>query len=593
VTRDETSVLASAQLDDAWPIVELFSTIRREHPAEVNRAAEAIVARLRAHGVPVTVHEPQLYLALPNTAYVEASGKRMHARPAPLAKAVPAGVEAPLVFVPNPVGPPMGWGPGSAAFFGEGYDPAPGVPDVRGKIVLFHGMILAERILDFHMLGAAGVIAINPGKAAHWGSGSPIWGTADLDDLPWKPVIPAAAVGKPDGEALIALAAAGGSARLVTDVEEGWVRNLLPVVEIRGREEPEKFVLLHGHYDSWDVGVGDNATGDACMLEVARMLWTHRDKLKRSVRIAWWPGHSTGRFAGSTWYSDTFARDLARNCVAHMNCDSPGCRDATDYHYIPWMAENVGFVKDVVRDVADKDADGKRPTQSSDFSFNHLGITGCFSASSRIPKAEIERRGWYYVMGNGGNLEWHTDDDRLPVADRDVLLRDIKVYALAALRLATAPVLPFDWRALLGEFEQTLARYAKAAGDRFDLAPAREAVKALDQALARVDAEVAAGRVSPAAASQLSVDMSRLLVPLNYTRGTRWRRDLGLAAAPLTPLAVAAELDRYPPNALPFAQTHLKRALNHVLAALEEAHDTVMTALASPRMPVARAPAAE
>ena len=71
-------------------------------------------------------------------------------------------------------------------------------------------------------------------------------------------------------------------------------------------------MLLHGHYDLWDVGVGDNATGDACMLEVARTLWGIRDKLERSVRIAWWPGHSTGRFAGSTWYADTFGRDLAR-----------------------------------------------------------------------------------------------------------------------------------------------------------------------------------------------------------------------------------------------------------------------------------------
>ena len=162
----------------------------------------------------------------------------------------------------------------------------------------------------------------------------------------------------------------------------------MPVVEIKGALEQDKFVLLHGHYNSWDVGVGDNATGDACMLEVARMLWKHRDRLERSVRVAWWPGHSTGRFAGSTWYADTFARDLG-NCVAHMNCDSPGCRDATDYLFIPWMAENIGFVKGVVRDAAKREAEGKRPTQSSDFSFNHLGITGCFLAprASRRPRS--------------------------------------------------------------------------------------------------------------------------------------------------------------------------------------------------------------
>ena len=139
----------------------------------------------------------------------------------------------------------------------------------------------------------------------------------------------------------------------------------------------------------------------------------------------------------------------------------------------------------MVRDAAGKEAEGKRPTQSSDFSFNHLGITGCFSSSSRIPKTEIERRGYYYVMGNGGNMEWHTDDDLMPVADKDVLLTDIKVYALAAFRLANARLLPFDWRALLKEFDGTLAKYAKAAGARFDLQPARDAVATLDAALAR------------------------------------------------------------------------------------------------------------
>ena len=84
----------------------------------------------------------------------------------------PQGVEAPLVFVEKPVGPPQGYGPQSAVVFGQGYDPAPGVGDVKGKIVLFHGMILCERIKDFHALGAVGVIAINPGKVAHWGGGS-------------------------------------------------------------------------------------------------------------------------------------------------------------------------------------------------------------------------------------------------------------------------------------------------------------------------------------------------------------------------------------------------------------------------------------
>ena len=462
--NENEGLLAGARLDDAWPLVELFSTIRREHPDDGNRAAQEIVKRLTALGVPVKVYEPQLYLTLPQGAHVEAEGRKLFARPAPMSRAAPQGVEAPLVFVAKPINPPAGWDPASAVVFGEGYDPAPGTPDLTGKIVVQNGMISSERIMAVETLGAAGIIFVNPGKYAHWGGGSYTWGTADLDDLPYKPGIPAVSVNKADGEALIALAGKGGRATIVHEVRGRLVQEPAAGGGDSGRSEPEKFVLLHGHYDSWDVGVGDNATGDAAMLEIARVLWQNRDKLERSVRIAWWPGHSTGRFAGSTWYADEFALDLARNCLAHLNCDSPGCRDATDYIMIPWMAENAGFVKGVVKDAAGKDAEGKRPSQSSDFSFNNLGITGFFSSSSRIPKKEIEKRGYYYVMGNGGNLEWHTDDDLMPVADRDILLTDIKVYALAAFRLANAPLLPWDWRALLKEFDGSACKVSGRGG---------------------------------------------------------------------------------------------------------------------------------
>ena len=333
----------------------------------------------------------------------------------------------------KPINPPAGWGPSSAVVFGEGYDPAPGTPDLTGRIAVYHGMISSERIMGFHALGAVGVIAVNPGKYAHWGGGSATWGTADLDDLPYKPAIPAVAVNRADGDALIALAAQGGRARLVTEFEEGWFRSLLPVVEIRGRREPERFVLLHGHYEFVGRRRRRQRHRRCRMLEIARALWQHRDQLERSVRIAWWPGHSTGRFAGSTWYADEFALDLARNCLAHLNCDSPGCRDATDYHHDPMDGgeRRLRARRGARRRRQGGGGAGGR-SQSSDFSFNNLGITGFFSSSSRIPKKEIERRGYYYVMGNGGNLEWHTDDDLMPVADRDVLLTDIKVYLLAA-----------------------------------------------------------------------------------------------------------------------------------------------------------------
>ena len=125
---------------------------------------------------------------------------------------------------------------------------------------------------------------------------------------------------------------------------------LLPVAEIRGQQDPDEFLLVHGHYDSWYEGIGDNATGDAALLELARVLWTLRDRLKRSVRIAWWPGHSTGRYAGSTWYADTFADEIDEHCIAQLDIDSPGCADATAYEEVMWMAEADALCRSSIQD---------------------------------------------------------------------------------------------------------------------------------------------------------------------------------------------------------------------------------------------------
>jgi hypothetical protein len=95
----------------------------------------------------------------------------------------------------------------------------------------------------------------------------------------------------------------------------------------------------------------------------------------------------------------------------------------------------------------------------------------------------------------------------------------------------------------------------------------------------RFSAAVDAKRITPDDANEVSLALSRLLVPLNYQRGSRWRRDLGVTVPPLPAFAVAAELDRYPGNALGFAQMHLSRGLNAVLAALEEALERVESAL--------------
>jgi hypothetical protein len=96
-------------------------------------------------------------------------------------------------------------------------------------------------------------------------------------------------------------------------------------------------------------------------------------------------------------------------------------------------------------------------------------------ASPMMPGAAREERGYYVVAGCGGNIAWHTEDDTLEIAERDVLAKDIGLCLAAVLRLANDEILPIDWRAMAAEFSQVIADYRKAAGARFDLSPAATA----------------------------------------------------------------------------------------------------------------------
>ncbi|MGE0443129.1 MAG: M28 family peptidase [Gemmatimonadales bacterium] len=567
--------LAAVTTEHAWSLIERFATLKREHPDDVETAAGEIVARLGRLGVPVTVHAPDLFLSLPGRASVRSGAVEFRAKPMAMSRATD-GTTAPLLHIPNRADPSL------EEFFTR--PQASNLDDrVEGRIVLTEGFGMPGKVAHYEALGAAGMIAINPGANAHWGISSTVWGTPDLRDLPRKPGIPVVAVNNPDGLKLAAAAARGEVATINAAVEEGWYRSPIPVVKIPGTEEPESFVLLHGHYDSWDVGVGDNAVGDATLLEIARLLWDRRADLRRSVWIAWWPGHSTGRYAGSTWFADHYGNDLYRRCIAQVNCDSPGCRWATEYSDISWMSETESFCQSVIRAVAGKEARGERPFQAGDYSFNNIGISSYFMLLSTMKPEDRAAKGYYAVGGCGANIAWHTEDDTLEIADRGVLETDIKIYLGSVMQTANATIAPFDFSRTLAEFRRTLGDYQTQAGEAFSFRPAERAVDALEAAVTRLGERAASLGDRPASdrvVARINHAIRRLarhLVPVNFTTGPAFFHDQAEQIPPLPDLAVVGELAD--PARRGFALTHLTRGQNRLVAALEDARRDVEAAL--------------
>ncbi len=577
--RPEVSqAIGATTTDHAWSLIERFSTLKRAHPADVEVAGAEIAARLTALGVPVTVHQPELYLSIPGAAEVRIGEATFRAKPMAMSRATP-GTTAPLLYLPNQQDPNL------EEFFqrpsGSDRD-----SEVRGRIVVTEGFGMPGKVIHYEALGAVGLIAVNPGKNAHWGICTTVWGTPDLYDLPRKPSIPVVAVDQAAGQAIIAHARQGEIGTIGAELDEGWYRSPIPVVQIPGTDETGPFVLLHGHYDSWDVGVGDNAVGDGTMLEIARVLWNRRADLKRSVWIAWWPGHSTGRYAGSTWFADHYAAELYQSCIAQVNCDSPGCRWATEYLDISWMSETERFAKAIIHDIAGKEAKGERPYQAGDYSFNNIGISSYFMLLSTMSPEDRAAKGYYAVGGCGANIAWHTEDDTMEIADRTILLTDIKIYLAAVMEAANATIAPFNFAATLAEFTSTLDRYQRAAADRFSFEPSRRAVAALGTAVDRLAAAAATLVDRPAgdpAARRINHAIRRLarhLVPVNFTTRPAFFHDQAESIPPLPDLAPAIELPAADDSRRGFIRTHLTRGQNRLVAALDDARRDVESALA-------------
>ena len=467
---------------------------------------------------------------------------------------------------------------------GEGTPAEYAQVSAAGKIVLLQGLATPGRAWAAQTAGTAGQVFVNLDRL-HNMIVTTVWGTP-TPETAWRiPKTPCLSIRRADAERLRALLARGPlRLRLVTRVRTGWV----PIPHLVARLEAgseDRFVLFSGHVDAWHHGAMDNGTANATMLEVARLLGSRRRALRRGLRLAFWSGHSHGRYAGSTWYADQAWLDLHRRCALHLYVDSVGARGATDYSVLHATEEAQGFAETVVRDVTGQAARGRRFSRAGDQSFWGIGIPSAFMALSGVPRQDTElSRTMERLFGTSGfPWWWHTREDTVDKIDADVLHLDTQVYVAAVLRTLDAPLVPIEPARAVRMLDGLLAELAAAAGRHADLAAAVSAAGRLvekTEALAgSLDALVASGG-EPArleAANRLLLRLSRVLVPLAYTTGDRFAHDLALPLAPLAGLQRARDLGTMAPgsDAFRFAVAAVGRERNRVTHALEEAADLV------------------
>ena len=140
------------------------------------------------------------------------------------------------------------------------------------------------------------------------------------------------------------------------------------VAEIRGREQPDEWVLIGAHLDSWDFGTGaqDNGSGAVSVLEVARAIMALGKPPRRSVRFALWGGEEQG-ILGSYAYTQMHKSELAK-CVAVLNTDNGAG------HPKGWKVEGRTDLKQAMQPWSDgllKDLSGGELSMATTYDTDH------------------------------------------------------------------------------------------------------------------------------------------------------------------------------------------------------------------------------
>jgi N-acetylated-alpha-linked acidic dipeptidase len=284
-----------------------------------------------------------------------------------------------------------------------------------------------------------------------------------------------------------------GPARVHLQVASHW--DIKPIYDViatlHGADEADQWVLRGNHHDAWVNGAEDPISGQAAMLEEARVLgalhaagWTPR----RTVIYCAWDGEEPG-LLGSVEWVETHVADLQKHAVSYLNSDSNGRGFLS-----AGGTQDLGvLVSEVARDIRDPEtrlsvyerarlsgiAEAKTPQERSDLRkradlpIEALGDGSDFTAFqdfAGISTLDLE------FGGEEAGTQYHSIYDSFYWYTHFSDTNFVYGRALAQsagtvmLRLADAPFIPVDYAPqaeAIGKYEAELETSLKQSQDEF------------------------------------------------------------------------------------------------------------------------------
>jgi N-acetylated-alpha-linked acidic dipeptidase len=301
-----------------------------------------------------------------------------------------------------------------------------------------------------------------------------------------------------------------GPAKVHLDLDFDWgVRPLYDVIAtIPGDTWKDQWIVYGNHHDAWVNGADDPISGASALLETARTLASMlKDGWhpKRTITFALWDGEEFG-LLGSTEWVEKHGAELAEHAVAYINSDSTGKGTLGG----SGSATLERFLTEVARDIPDPMTPDKSVLdtareKSKDKKEFHLGPLGSGSDyTAFVDHAGVASLNLGFSNAGGGGGVYHSIYDsptwysKFSDGDYRHGRALAQVMGISLVRLADAPVLPFEFARLAANvrtYAEEIEKLAAESKHSVDLAgvTAQAAVleadsKDYESALARVQA---------------------------------------------------------------------------------------------------------
>src|SRR5262245_30220272 len=279
-----------------------------------------------------------------------------------------------------------------------------------------------------------------------------------------------------------------GPARVHLKLEFDWslrpVRDVIAV--LRGSAQPDQWIVRGNHHDAWVNGASDPVSGLVAMMAEAKAVGALAREGKgprRTIVYAAWDGEEPG-LLGSTEWSERHADELRSKVAVYINSDSNsrGILSAGGSHSLETLMSQVARdVTDPVRNVsvgermraqriveARNDEDRKDAWDRADLRLDALGSGSDYTpflqhlgiASLNLGYGGEDEYGQYHSIYDSIDHYRRFQDEGFAYG-----LVQARTTGRAALRLANADVLPFEFTNLAETVGRYVTELAKLAGD--------------------------------------------------------------------------------------------------------------------------------